>query len=395
MLLMKYRNDKYNNQISILGYGCMRFTEKGGKVDLDKATSEIKAAFDLGVNYFDTAYSYKGNEVALGEILKRLGIRDKINIATKMPQYLVKKSEDFDRFFDEELRRLQTDHVDYYLIHMLTDLSQWERMCELGIVDWIKDRKERGQIRQIGFSYHGNPEMFLKIVDAYEWEFCQIQYNYLDENAQAGRVGLMHANSKGLPVIIMEPLRGGRLVNNLPKAAVKAFNEAGVKRSPQEWGLKWLWDQEEVTCVLSGMNDMTQITENCKWASESEPGCFSTEDHAVIKEVVRAISEREKVPCTACRYCMPCPMGVDIPTIFAAYNRFYTDSKFIGLKDYCTVTVLREDSPGPVKCIGCNKCVSHCPQHINIPVELKKARRTMEFPGYGLLKFGAKKVLKY
>ena len=238
---MQYRKDRYGNNISVLGYGCMRFTASGGKIDLDKAEKEVKAAVEGGVNYFDTAYIYPGNEAALGTILSRTGLRDKINIATKLPHYFLKKAEDFDKYFDEELKRLQTDHVDYYLFHMLTDVKAWERLIGLGALDWIKAKKDAGQVRQFGFSYHGNSDMFIRILDAYDWDFCQIQYNYLDENSQAGVTGLKYAASKGIPVIIMEPLRGGRLVNNLPKAAKKLFEDDNPALSPAIRAFLWLW----------------------------------------------------------------------------------------------------------------------------------------------------------
>ena len=220
---MNYRNDKYGNKISILGFGCMRFTLKGGGIDIPKAKKEIKAAIDGGVNYFDTAYVYPGSEAAVGEIVENLGIRDKINITTKLPHYMIKKREDMDRFFDEELKRLRTDYVDYYLMHMLTDVKTWERLKMLGIEEWIAEKKASGQIRQIGFSYHGNSDEFCRLLEVYDWDLCQIQYNYLDENSQAGRTGLGVAAAKGIPVIIMEPLRGGRLANHLPAAAQKLF----------------------------------------------------------------------------------------------------------------------------------------------------------------------------
>ena len=218
---MKYRSDKYGNQISVLGYGCMRFTQKAGKTDLEKTEKEIMTAYNAGVNYYYTAYIYPGREAALGEILERNNIRDKVNIATKLPQYMMKSIEGVEKCFQEELKRLRTDHIDYYFMHMLTDIKSCERLKSLGIEDWIKSKKEEGSIRQIGFSYHGNSDMFCNIVDAYDWDFCMIQYNYLDEHSQAGKKGLKHASSKGLPVMIMEPLRGGRLVNNLPEKAKK------------------------------------------------------------------------------------------------------------------------------------------------------------------------------
>ena len=229
---MQYRKDKYGNELSALGYGCMRFTKSGGNADLDKAEREIKAAVEAGVNYFDTAYVYAGNEAAVGTIFKRLGCREQVHIATKLPHYLIKSMDGVERMFEEELKRLQTDYIDYYLMHMLTDIPTWEKLKKLGMEDWIREKKASGQIRQIGFSYHGNSEMFCKLLDAYDWDFCQIQYNYMDEHSQAGVTGLRYAAKKGIPVIIMEPLRGGRLVNLLPESAKELFRKDPEHRSP-------------------------------------------------------------------------------------------------------------------------------------------------------------------
>lgn len=392
---MKYRLDKYNNEISILGYGCMRFTGKAGKIDLDKAEKEIMRAYELGVNYYDTAYIYPGSEAALGYILEKNEIRDKVNIATKLPHYMIKSVESAEKIFNEELKRLRTDHIDYYFMHMLTDLKSWERLVDLGLVDWIKEKKEKGEIRQVGFSYHGNSDMFCKIVDAYNWDFCMIQYNYLDEHSQAGVKGLKHANKKGLPVMIMEPLRGGRLVNNLPEKAKKLFESYEITRTPAEWAFRWLWNQKEVTCVLSGMNSIEMIEENVKNASSVEVGEFSKKEHDLLKEVVKSINEKMKVGCTGCGYCMPCPKKVDIPGTFSAYNKLHTDGKFVGLREYIMCTVLRKDSTSASNCIECGKCEAHCPQKIEIRKELKHAKKELEGPVYKVVKRFAKLFLKY
>ncbi|MBR3887474.1 MAG: aldo/keto reductase [Clostridia bacterium] len=392
---MKYRSDKYGNQISILGYGCMRFTTKGMKIDLEKTEKEILAAYNAGVNYYDTAYIYPGSEAALGEILEKNNIRDKVNIATKLPHNLIKDETSMDKYFDEELKRLRTDHVDYYLMHMLNDIKSWERLKELGIEEWINDKKAKGQIRQIGFSYHGNSDMFCKIVDSYDWDFCQIQYNYLDEHSQAGRTGLNHAAAKGIPVVIMEPLRGGRLVNNLPEKAQKLFEKYEVKRTPAEWAFRWLWNQKEVTCVLSGMNSMEMVEENVKTASTAEVGELTQKDEELLKQVVEAINGKMKVPCTGCRYCMPCPQKVDIPGTFSAYNKKYTDGKFIALKEYLMCTAMRKDSTAASNCIECGKCEQHCPQGIEIRKELKNAKKELEGPIYNIAKKIVHKMFKY
>ena len=373
---MQYRKDRYGNPISVLGYGCMRFTQTAGKIDIAKTEKEILEAFHGGVNYFDTAYIYPGSEAALGDILARNGIREQVNIATKLPHYLLKKPEDLDRCFSEELRRLKTDHVDYYLMHMLTDTKTWQRLEGLGIVQWLAGKKASGQIRQVGFSYHGNSDMFCKLLDVYDWDFCQIQYNYLDENSQAGATGLHRAAEKGLPVIIMEPLRGGRLTNALPASAKKII--APTSLTPAQFAFRWLWDQKEVTCVLSGMNSLDMVKENLATAQVSHPGSLTPEDRAVYAKVVAAINENRKVGCTGCRYCMPCPKGVDIPGTFAAYNRMASDGYWKALTEYFMITGVRKDYTGPGNCIGCGKCEQHCPQHLPIRQELKNAQKALE-----------------
>ena len=374
---MKYRQDKYGNQISQLGYGCMRFTKKGGSTDYEKAEAEVLRAIEPGVNYFDTAYIYPGNEECLGKILANNHVREKINIATKLPQYMIKTKAAIDKTFEEELRRLRTDYIDYYLMHMFTDIKEWENIKALGIEDWIAEHKANGSIRQIGFSYHGDTDMFLKILDAYDWDFCQIQYNYMDEHSQAGRKGLMAAAKKGIPVIIMEPLRGGKLVNQLPKEALTLMKDSERAYSAAEWGLRWLWDQPEVTCILSGMNSMEMVEENIRIASEVEAGQFTDSDFELIENVKSIIRQKEKVGCTGCRYCMPCPKGVDIPGIFHYYNLTALQKKSSARFEFARNLGIRQEPVFASQCIGCGKCEKHCPQHINIREKLKEADREL------------------
>ena len=392
---MQYRTDKKGNRLSVLGYGCMRFSQKAGRVDLEKTRAEILAALEGGVNYFDTAYVYPGSEAALGRILAEAGARGRVNIATKLPHYLLKKNADMDRYFDEELRRLRTDHVDYYLMHMLTDEKTWQRLCALGIREWLAEKKASGQIRQVGFSYHGNTDNFKALVDAYDWDLCQIQYNYLDEHSQAGREGLHYAASKGLAVVIMEPLRGGRLVNALPPKAERLFARFEPKRSPAEWGLRWLWDQPEVTVVLSGMNSREMVAENLRSADAARPGAMTAEEHDLLRQAVAAINEKMRVGCTGCRYCMPCPHNVDIPGTFAAYNRCATDGRLRGLFDYFMCTAMRRDQTPASNCAECGRCETHCPQHIPIRKELKNARKALEGPLYRVGRKAIRLVMKY
>lgn len=369
---MKYRLDRYGKEISQLGYGCMRFTRKGSGIDYEKAEREVMLAVNAGVNYFDTAYIYPGSEECLGRILDENKCRDKVNIATKLPQYLMRNPQNIEKTFREELTRLRTDYIDYYLMHMFTDYSEWENLQGLGIEDWIQAKKESGEIRNIGFSYHGDTAMFLKILEAYDWDFCQIQYNYLDETSQAGRKGLQAAAEKGIPVIIMEPLRGGKLVR-LPEKAMKLLSAHTKPYSSAELGLRWLWDQPEVTCILSGMNSTEMVEENIRIASEAKAGEFTEEDFALVDKVKTIIREREKVGCTACRYCMPCPKGVDIPGTFYYYNMMYIDKKSSARLEYAQVMGMRKEPGFASQCIGCGKCEKHCPQHLDIREKLKEA----------------------
>ena len=363
---MQYRKDRQGNDISILGYGCMRFSRKGAGIDFDKAEAEILHAIELGVNYFDSAYVYPGSEELLGAVLAKNGVREQVRIATKLPQYLVKTTGAIDRFFDEELRRLQTDYIDYYLMHMVTDVAQWEKLQRLGIEDWIAQKKASGAIRQIGFSFHGSTDGFTKVLDVYDWDFCQIQYNYLDEHTQAGRAGLEAAAAKGIPVIIMEPLRGGKLVDLLPEKGKRLIAENAHGWSAAELAFRWLWDQPQVTCVLSGMNSLEMIDENCRVASEVPVGAFTEEDFALVSAVREAINERVKVGCTGCGYCMPCPKGVDIPALFRCWKEMYTEGVNSGRKEYWQTVSLRREKAFARQCVKCGKCEAHCPQSIPI-----------------------------
>jgi len=392
---MNYRLDRYGNRLSILGFGCMRFPQKLGRIDMEETEREIMHAIENGVNYFDTAYIYPGSESALGEILEKNGARDRVYIATKLPHYLIRSREGLDKLFSEELKRLRTDHVDYYLMHMLTDPDTWSRLCSLGIIEWLDEKKRSGAIRQVGFSYHGNSETFCALLDIYDWDFCQIQYNYLDEHSQAGRRGLHYAYAKGLPVIIMEPLRGGKLVHRLPEEAKRIFAEHEPRRTPAQWAFKWLWNQKEVTCVLSGMNSMDMVKENIATASDSSVGELRETDHEMLSRVVAAINSKMKVGCTGCGYCMPCPKGVDIRGAFAAYNRRYAEGKFWGTVDYVICTALRKNSTAASNCIGCGKCEQHCPQGIPIREKLKAVQKEFETPVYQAVRAVAGKIVRF
>ena len=373
---MKYRLDRYGNQISQLGYGCMRFTKKGNAIDYEKAEKEVLLAIEKGVNYFDTAYMYPGSEECLGRILDENQCRDKVKIATKLPQYIIRSASAIDKTFNEELSRLRTDYVDYYLMHMFTDYVEWEHLKDLGIEAWIERQKADGRIHNIGFSYHGDTDMFLKILDAYDWDFCQIQYNYLDEHTQAGRTGLQAAAKKGIPVVVMEPLRGGNLVK-LPDKAMEALRSSGKGYTPAELGLRWLWNQPEVSCVLSGMNSEDMVNENCRIASEAEPGHLTEEDLEIVEQIKQILREREKVGCTGCRYCMPCPKGVDVPGNFYYYNLMYMEGKTSARFSFAQNIGIRKEPGFASQCIRCGKCENHCPQHIPIREKLREADRNL------------------
>jgi predicted aldo/keto reductase-like oxidoreductase len=387
---MEYRKDG----LSILGFGCMRFPKKGNNVDMEETERELAYAIAHGVNYFDTAYIYKGNEKVLGTLVARNHWREQIQIATKMPHYLIKSIDGLEKIFQEQLQRLQTNYIDNYLMHMLPDVHIWEKLVRMGILEWIQEKKASGQIRKIGFSYHGNSQNFIELLDAYDWEFCQVQYNYMDETSQAGRAGVTYAASKGIPVIIMEPLRGGRLVNGLPKKAVALFDQAQPKRSPAEWGLRWLWNQPGVSVVLSGMNSMDMLQENIRIAESVHVGELTAEDEKLFEQVRDAINEKMKVPCTGCAYCQPCPYGVDIPGAFRCYNVRYTDNFFTGMREYLMCTTFRAERTNASLCRKCGKCETHCPQNIAIRRELEQVVKHMENPAYKVIACVAKGMFK-
>ncbi len=379
---MQYRNNNGNNDLSVLGFGCMRFKKKGAGFDMEETEREIMYAIEQGVNYFDTAYIYSGSEEALGTILHKNGVREKIKIATKLPHYLMKTREDMEKKFAEQLKRLKTDYIDFYLMHMLPDKETWEKLINAGALEWLEGLKKEGKIRNLGFSYHGNTDTFIELLNAYDWDFCQVQYNYMDENSQAGRRGIEAAAEKGIPVIIMEPLRGGRLVNDLPKKAVEAFTESSRGYSAAEWALRWLLNQKEISVILSGMNSMEMLEENIRIASEAETDSMTPGDLATIAKVKKAFDEVTKVPCTGCSYCMPCPFGVDIPGSFRCLNVSYTDSYANGFREYFMCTTMKKEPSNAGLCRKCGRCEKHCPQSIHIRDELVRVKRRFENPIY-------------
>ncbi|MDR0402711.1 MAG: aldo/keto reductase [Treponema sp.] len=405
---MQYRVDKKSgNRLSVLGLGCMRFPRNFAAIDMKKTEKIVMTAVENGVNYFDTAWMYPGSEEALGTALEKNGVRDDVFIASKLPIALVKKTGDFDRFFNEELSRLKTDRIDYYLMHMLTDAASWKSLVELGIEDWIAAKKKSGAIRQIGFSFHGIGEEFPAILGLYPWEFCQIQYNYSDENFQAGVRGLKRA-AETMPVVIMEPLLGGKLAAGLPRQAAEIFREANLSAAPSDgsvppgsagfspagWGLRWVWNQAEAAVVLSGMNDPAQVLENAALARVTLPGSLSAAELEVYRRVREAFNASCKIRCTGCGYCMPCPRNVNIPGCFAAYNTSFSMGRVIGWQQYMTSAAFTSARTfGPANCVACGNCERRCPQNIPIIESLVTLRRRMEPLPFRIAVAGVRKFL--
>jgi predicted aldo/keto reductase-like oxidoreductase len=356
----------------------MRFPRLLGAIDMKKTEELVTRSIEGGVNYFDTAWIYPGSEDALGAILEKHRARDRVFIATKLPVVMLRGPADFDKYFGQELARLRTGYIDYYLMHMLTDTDIWAKLKSWGIEEWIARQKKSGRIRRIGFSYHGSRDEFLRLLEDYDWEFCQIQYNYSDENFQAGVTGL-RAAAKKMPVIIMEPLRGGKLAGGIPAGAARIFRNANPSWSPAAWGLNWVWNQEEATLLLSGMGEMPQLEENLRLADAARPGMLGEAELGVYRRVLELLNRSYKIRCTGCNYCMPCPRGVNIPGCFAAYNTSYAIGYVAGMQQFATSTALAsERSSGPGLCVKCGACEAHCPQHLGIIKYLGDVRRRME-----------------
>ena len=370
------------DEVSILGFGCMRLPiigEDRTQINDEIAIPMLRRAIDAGVNYVDTAYPYHSNsmeepgasEPFVGRALQD-GYRERVKIATKMPSWLIESRADMERILNQQLERLQTDSIDCYLLHN-QNKTYWGKLEQLGVLDFLDDAKQGGRIKRAGFSFHAGPELFQPIIDAYDWDFCQIQYNYLDENFQAGKKGLEYAAGKGIGVVVMEPLRGGNLAGQLPADAERAFADAKTKRTHAEWALRWVWNHPEVSTVLSGMTEPHQLEENLQIAAEGSANSLSADELARVEQVKQIYRTRQKVPCTKCRYCMPCPVGVDIPGNLEAFNNYYlfdTDSSRFMAKLFYRTT-LAEGAKAD-NCIDCGKCLELCPQAIQIPQELKK-----------------------
>jgi uncharacterized protein len=398
---MLYRKmPKNGDELSVLGFGCMRLpTKEDGTIDEKRATQQVRYAIDHGVNYVDTAWPYHmgQSEPFLGGALAD-GYREKVKLATKLPSWIVDSRKDMDNFLNAQLEKLQTDHIDYYLVHGLAG-ELWDKMEALDVIDFLDKARSDGRIINAGFSFHGSADDFKRIVDAYPWIFCQIQYNFMDEENQAGTEGLKYAASKDLGIIVMEPLLGGNLANRVPPEVEEIWNEASVKRTPAEWALRWVWNHPEVTVVLSGMNEESQVEENLKIADEAYPNSLTEAELQLVKKVEQKYRQLVKIGCTGCRYCIPCPSGVDIPECFEIYNDLHMFGNEEGAKFTYAIRmsgVFTDSEPGGFAslCTECGQCKDKCPQNLEIPDLLKAVAEELEGPGFEQRLFIAKQAFK-
>jgi predicted aldo/keto reductase-like oxidoreductase len=384
---MLYRKmGKTNVDVSVLGFGAMRLPMVGAKSEMDsfdpkipideeQATQMVEHAIENGVNYFDTAYIYHAgkSEIFLGKALKQH--RSKVRIATKLPTWNLEKKEDFDRFFDDQLKKLDTDYIDFYLIHGLGK-STWDKLREIGILAFLDRLQADGRILHAGFSFHDELKAFKEIVDGYDWSMCMFQYNYYDQVYQAGTEGLDYAAAKGLGVVIMEPLRGGKLVGKIPVEVQALWDSAKIRRTPVEWALRWVWNHAGVSTVLSGMSTLGQMKENVALANSGLPDSLTAEELALIDKARMAYRKMLKVDCTGCGYCMPCPSGVNIPQIFSTYNDTFMFDNTLEIS-----RVLYNHMTPPEQrasaCTECGECEEKCPQKIEIIDSLKEAHKRL------------------
>lgn len=372
---MQFRTvPKNGDKLSVLGFGTMRLPLKGEKIDEERAINQIRYAIDNGVNYLDSAPPYHGgeSEKVLGKALLG-GYREKVKIATKLTPFLLREAVDMDKMLSLHLKKLQTDHIDYYLLHGL-EAESWRKLLGFGVFEFLEKARAEGKIVNLGFSFHGSLKTFKEIVDAYDWAMCQILFNFLDEQLQAGIKGLKYAASRNLAVMIMEPLRGGTLAEKLPDEVKRFYDEAKIQRSPAEWGLRWVWNHPQVTLALSGMNDENHVAENIKAAETALPCSMKRSELAVIKNVAESFKGLMKVPCTGCQYCMPCPYGVNIPSNFRIYNDYYMfgdEQRSRAMYGMMLLGGLSGKRSDATLCKECKKCVERCPQHIAIPEKLK------------------------
>jgi uncharacterized protein len=394
---MLYRTmPKNGDQLSILGFGCMRLpADEKGVIDQNRAIAQIRYAVDQGVNYLDTAWPYHGghSEALLGQALKD-GYRGRVKLATKLPLWMIKTRQDMDHYLNEQLARLDTDRIDYYLLHAL-DGDGWDKLAQLGVRAFLDQALADGRIVNAGSSFHGSAEAFPRIVDAYDWTFCQIQYNYLDEQSQAGTAGLKYAAAKQMGVIVMEPLRGGNLgLPEAPPAIQAIWDTAQQQRTPVAWALGWLWDHPEVTVVLSGMNEEAHIEENLAMADSALPNSLTEAEQDIIARAAQTYREIMKVGCTGCGYCMPCPAKVMIPPVFEVYNKMHlfgneAEARFMYAMRMSGLVVGGETGYAS-QCVACGQCVEKCPQQLNIPQHLAAVAEELEGPDLDTLAAAAK-----
>ena len=381
---MQIRKANNGDEISALGFGAMRLPTKNGRIDKDEAKNIIYYAIDNGVNFVDTALPYHGgsSELFLGDILQG-EYRDKVKLCTKMPSWFVKKPEDMENFLETQLEKLQTDFIDYYLIHSLSE-GGFSNLKKLGVIEFLENAKKEGKIKNIGFSFHDNKDAFKKIIDEYQWDLCLIQYNFLDETNQAGIEGLRYAASHGVSVIAMEPLKGGILSKNVPEKALEIWNKSNIKRTPAEWALRWVLNHPEITCVISGMGDLAQVEENIRVTNQTLPNSIPDEEMKLYDEVKEVYRELMKVDCTGCGYCVPCPKGVDIPLCFALYNQkhMFNDSQ----ATFMYLTYMGGAASGKQAhaglCNQCGKCAQICPQKLDVPALMEEVSQDMEGRGF-------------
>ncbi|MFO7887354.1 MAG: aldo/keto reductase [Eubacteriales bacterium] len=376
---MQYRKfGKTGEEVSVLGFGCMRFqTNNDDTKDIkeDLAIKQIRYSIDKGVNYIDTAYPYHGkmSEPLVGKALQK-GYREKVKLATKLPSWLIKKREDFDKYMKEQMEKLQTDYIDFYLVHAINK-ERWDNLNKHNLFEFLDQVKKDGRAKYVGFSFHDELPLFKEVVDSYDWDFCQIQYNYLDKEYQAGEEGLNYGADKGLGIIVMEPLRGGKLTKKVPEDISSIFEKSERNWTPAQWGFKFVWNNPKVHVVLSGMNQMDHIDENIQTAEETTPNSLNPQDLEVLSKVEKIYNERIVANCTDCKYCMPCPNGVDIPANIEMINEAYMFDDIEGHKESYAKFI--EDDKKASNCIECGLCEPKCPQHISIMAVMKKVDREL------------------
>lgn len=388
---------KSGDTVSSIGFGAMRLPTKNGKVDREKSRKLIYHGIDQGINIIDTAAMYGNgdNEKFLGEILKG-EYKDKVLISTKLPVFSINKEEDFEKHLNEELKRLQRNTIDYYFLHNV-DLKNLRRLEKLNVYKFLQKAKEEGKVKNIGFSYHGSKDKFNQMIDSYPWDVVMVQYNYLDNNIQASIEGIQYAASKDIGIFVMEPLKGGLLAGKMPEEVEKIFKNKDPDRTNVDWAISWILNQPEISCVFSGMQSIENINENIEIANRVDVGSMSLDELNTIEEAKQAMQKKLKINCTTCGYCMPCPRGVNIPESLKIYNEKYLfNQKGLispSMLDYLLVVggILNEEAYAGL-CNSCGKCIRKCPQHLNIPKELKKVKKEFEIPGFKYFRKIVKKI---